>query len=105
MEHSNKQDNNRNNSSEITHSGPESQFLNERPSAELGMNALREDGIPSGENGQIYCLPTNQIPSHIEGQENCRCGCIPTNMMSLFQMAELRKKYREAQKKKEEGEK
>ena len=26
---------------------------------------------------------------------NCRCGCVPPNMMSLFQMAELRAKHRE----------
>jgi hypothetical protein len=25
--------------------------------------------------------------------ENCRCGCIPKGMMSLFQMAEKRKIY------------
>jgi hypothetical protein len=27
--------------------------------------------------------------------ESCRCGCVPPDMMSLFQMAALRAKYRE----------
>lgn len=31
----------------------------------------------------------------------CRCGCVPSNMMSLFQMAELRAKRKEEQMQKE----
>jgi hypothetical protein len=27
--------------------------------------------------------------------ESCRCGCVPPDMMSLFQMAALRAKHRE----------
>ena len=29
---------------------------------------------------------------------DCRCGCVPPDMMSLFQMAELRAKYRQEMK-------
>jgi hypothetical protein len=28
---------------------------------------------------------------------DCRCGCIPPNMFSLFEMAEMRRKKRELQ--------
>jgi hypothetical protein len=31
----------------------------------------------------------------------CRCGCVPKDMMSLFQMAELRAKMREEKRRKE----
>jgi hypothetical protein len=39
-----------------------------------------------------------------EGGNACKCGCVP-NMMSLFQMAELRAKYREQKRLAEEAEK
>ena len=38
-----------------------------------------------------------EIP-HIENIRDCRCGCVPPDMMSLFQMAELRAKYRQEMK-------
>ena len=41
---------------------------------------------------------------HVEGENplvKCRCGCVPKDMMSLFQMAELRARFREEKKRKE----
>ena len=38
-----------------------------------------------------------EIP-HIENIRDCRCGCVPPDLMSLFQMAELRAKYRQEMK-------
>jgi hypothetical protein len=36
----------------------------------------------------------------------CQCGCVPSNMLSLFEMAELRKKLKEKkERKKNEQEK
>lgn len=35
---------------------------------------------------------------------DCRCGCIPANLLSLFQMAELRKEFLAKQKKEREEE-
>ncbi len=34
------------------------------------------------------------------GGIQCRCGCVPVNMMSMFQMAALRAKHREEKAKK-----
>lgn len=33
--------------------------------------------------------------SPTEADPDCRCGCIPKEIMSMFQMAALRKKYQE----------
>lgn len=48
---------------------------------------------------------TAQIPIEHNGEENplvqCRCGCVPKNMMSLFQMAEKRARYQEEKRRKE----
>ena len=48
---------------------------------------------------------TVQVPiDHIDGENpsiKCRCGCVPKDMMSLFQMAELRARFREEKKRKE----
>ena len=38
---------------------------------------------------------TNPINQH---ERLCACGCVPVGMLSLFEMAELRRKYREKQK-------
>jgi hypothetical protein len=37
---------------------------------------------------------TSSHQVELSSQGICRCGCVPTNMMSLFQMAELRAKRR-----------
>ena len=42
---------------------------------------------------------TDTDPEHIEDSPSCRCGCIPPDLMSLFQMAALRSKYREKMRK------
>jgi hypothetical protein len=34
-------------------------------------------------------------PPHTPNEVVCRCGCVPKDMMSLFQMAEKRATYRE----------
>ena len=44
---------------------------------------------------------TVTMEKDMKGKDNCsdskcRCGCIPKNMSSLFEMAEKRKKYRES---------
>ena len=39
----------------------------------------------------------NEIP-HVPDIRDCRCGCVPPDLMSLFQMAELRAKYRQKMK-------
>jgi len=41
--------------------------------------------------------PTPPDNSTIVHQRQCRCGCIPANMFSLFEMAELRRQRREQQ--------
>jgi hypothetical protein len=39
--------------------------------------------------------PLSNIEIHrAELEEVCRCGCVPKDMMSMFQMAELRAKHR-----------
>lgn len=38
--------------------------------------------------------PTTEEPS-LQHIRDCRCGCIPPNMFSLFEMAEMRRKKRE----------
>lgn len=67
----------------------------------------REDSIIAKEQGEVFCLPstfvkdkvdtsasfeTDQINQH---ERLCACGCVPVGMLSLFEMAELRRKYRE----------
>ena len=54
------------------------------------------------EEEQSLCLPSNSEKTHNSESVSCQCGCVPKGMMSLFQMAELRKKFREAQKKSEQ---
>ena len=50
-------------------------------------------------------VETAQVPTEHNGEENplvqCRCGCVPKNMMSLFQMAEKRARYQEEKRRKE----
>ena len=51
-------------------------------------------------------VETAQVPiEQHNGEENplvqCRCGCVPKNMMSLFQMAEKRARYQEEKRRKE----
>ena len=47
--------------------------------------------------------PVGVVEPHVNTDPlvKCRCGCVPKDMMSLFQMAELRVKMREAKKRKE----
>ena len=74
------------------------------------VNTNREEGVIDIDDGQKKDASTPKIvgtSSVMNGDENgalgkptaahnpasqipCRCGCVPPNMMSLFQMAELR---------------
>ena len=57
------------------------------------------------ENQEEVKMEAVQAPvEHIDGENplvKCRCGCVPKDMMSLFQMAELRARFREEKKRKE----
>jgi hypothetical protein len=43
-------------------------------------------------------------PPHTPNEVACRCGCVPKDMMSLFQMAEKRAAYRAEKKRLEAAE-
>jgi hypothetical protein len=47
----------------------------------------------------VLCSETTTQPGSTHMGLNCRCGCIPSNMLSLFEMAELRKKLKEEREK------
>ena len=49
-------------------------------------------------------IPLPEIISHSDDIASCRCGCVPKDLMSLFQMAELRAKHREKMRLKAESE-
>lgn len=79
--------------------------------------SMMEDYQPKSENAQT--LQTSSIPPVSAVEENdsslhslelfnaraCRCGCIPTGMFSLFEMAEKRKEFNRKKKEAEEKEK
>ena len=57
------------------------------------------DNDNDNDNGLIalcsIIAPSESKVDLSESHDNvCRCGCVPSNMLSLFQMAELRKQYR-----------
>jgi hypothetical protein len=49
------------------------------------------DGITSSNE---LSSPSDHIENGETGQDSCRCGCVPKNMMSLFQMAQMRAQYK-----------
>lgn len=48
-------------------------------------------------NKQMERENTETLNIQHNRDRDCRCGCIPPNMFSLFEMAELRRKRREQQ--------
>ena len=52
------------------------------------------EALESVVSGEDFPPPQPELP-HALSQGKCRCGCVP-NILSLFEMAELRVKYRKA---------
>ena len=56
---------------------------------------------PAHEQSERRVPPLEPHMSTDDPLVKCRCGCVPKDMMSLFQMAELRAKMREEKRRKE----
>jgi len=54
------------------------------------------EALESVVSGEVF-PPQPELPhdASSQSQGKCRCGCVP-NILSLFEMAELRVKYRKA---------
>ena len=55
------------------------------------------EALESVVSGEVFPPPQPELPhdASSQSQGKCRCGCVP-NILSLFEMAELRVKYRKA---------
>ena len=51
--------------------------------------------MDSAEESKVEADSSLQHVSNLEGNQRCKCGCVP-NIMSLFEMAEVRAKKRAA---------
>ena len=83
----------RNNSS----SGDSDGSKNSNTSSSSSKSGSSPEVVPAAQ------APVDVVEPHVNTDPlvKCRCGCVPKDMMSLFQMAELRVKMREAKKRKE----
>jgi len=88
---------------------PQSQLVNgvEVENTKLNSSTTKESQASDDKASKIMGIPqappaitANPLLPTAHGQR-CDCGCVP-NVLSMFEMAALRKKYREEQKKKEE---
>lgn len=66
-----------------------------------------ENNAPQKSFNDTTTLATDiSTPTHTSNEAVvCRCGCVPPDMKSLFQMAQLRAEYREKKRLADEAEK
>lgn len=53
-----------------------------------------DKGKPDGGSAQESDSANNEHSATMSSEGRCRCGCIPQNVCSLFEMAEKRKQHR-----------
>jgi hypothetical protein len=67
--------------------------------------SAQQPALSSSSSSSSSAAAAQEQPAPHVGNDDplvkCRCGCVPKDMMSLFQMAELRAKMREEKRRKE----
>jgi hypothetical protein len=64
------------------------------------MNDNKKENDLENHTDAVLCSETTTQPGPMHNLGlNCRCGCIPSNMVSLFEMAEMRKKLKQQREK------